>query len=67
MGQGCQCCPPAATGGATKDEAAKGEAAAGGAAAGRAATGEVLNSKMEYYQQATYTVRKETMHGWWQA
>ena len=30
----------------------------------RRATGEVLNSKLEYYQQATYTVRKETMHGW---
>ena len=29
----------------------------------RRATGEVLNSKLEYYQQATYTVRKETMHG----
>ena len=29
----------------------------------RRATGEVLNSKLEYYQQATYTVRHETMHG----
>ena len=29
----------------------------------RRAIGEVLNSKLEYYQQATYTVRHETMHG----
>ena len=29
----------------------------------RRATGEVLDSKLEYYQQATDTVRKETMHG----